>query len=509
MTTKKASYGIFGFFAVAAIVLVFFTTSNGINIISDSVTYLQTADNIVEGLGVKDYSGHELAPMIHFPPLYPLILSLFIKIGIDPLSGARVLNAITFAIIIFLVAHITYRASKSLWVAFFAGCFTLASSTAILIHSFVLTESSFIVFMLLCFISLVEYFQSRRFLLFFVSAMFAAFAVFDRYVGVTVVASCMLAILFWDNRETRERLRQFFLFGVFSMFPIGLWFIYNYLRVGAFTDRVFAFHPLTLDNILLFFATLSEWVMPYWHNVFTGIFIFVFIIVFLAKYISQRKKLFNKVSVSDFFYLRLIDVFTLFVICYFVFLCFSISFFDALTPLNYRMLAPLYFVLVIIFALVFFRSIRNFYFTFALGFFCLIGLVYSTNMAMFIYSEGLGFTSKYIVSSTVKDEILLIADEKVIYTNVPHMVYVLSSRLSYMLPQKKNPHAILLNEEYINDVEQMRESVQNGDAVILYILMPNFQDPRMQMLSLEEIEPMFGSNISTRVTDDVIVFYRE
>ena len=89
------------------------------------------------------------------------------------------------------------------------------------------------------------------------------------------------------------------------------------------------------------------------------------------------------------------------------------------------------------------------------------------------------------------------------------MVYVLSKRLSYMFPQKQNPHAIILNDEYKNEFDKMIRGIEQGNSYILYITMSDFYDPRMQMPTLDEIKSAFSSDIVERVTEDATVFYRE
>ena len=385
----------------------------------------------------------------------------------------------------------------------------LFSSTAVLIHSFVLTEPSFIVFALSSFIMLALYFKLNKFYLFFISALLASLSILDRYVGVSVIATGIMCILLWEKGIIIARIKKSFLFGVVSMFPISLWLIHNYLIAGTFTDRIFSFHLITLDNIFLFFITLSEWVVPYWHNIFIGILFLVFIITVLVVCIKQRTKLFKEATTTEVFYLRIIDILIIFIIFYLFFIFFSTSFFDALTPFNYRILAPVYFSIIIVLASIVPRFIKNIYFTVAISLLCLISIAYGTYIITIINSQGLGFTKESITSSSVGAEILSIPKESTIYTNVPHMVYVLSKRLSYMFPQKQNPHAIILNDEYKNEFDKMIRGIEQGNSYILYITMSDFYDPRMQMPTLDEIKSAFSSDIVERVTEDATVFYRE
>ena len=56
----------------------FATSTHGIGVRTDSVAYLWGAENLAKGLGLGRLNGlGELKPMTHWPPFYPLVLSLF------------------------------------------------------------------------------------------------------------------------------------------------------------------------------------------------------------------------------------------------------------------------------------------------------------------------------------------------------------------------------------------------------------------------------------------------
>ncbi|HET9297438.1 MAG TPA: hypothetical protein VFP18_11150 [Candidatus Binatia bacterium] len=50
-----------------------------------------------------------MAPVTHYAPLYPLVVSALGFAGIDPLEGVRWLNALLFAFNIMLAAWIVFR----------------------------------------------------------------------------------------------------------------------------------------------------------------------------------------------------------------------------------------------------------------------------------------------------------------------------------------------------------------------------------------------------------------
>jgi hypothetical protein len=74
------------------------TSSHGVGVRTDSVAYLWGAENLAKGLGLGRLNGlGELKPMTHWPPFYPLLLTLFELAGIPALAGARYLGAVLVA----------------------------------------------------------------------------------------------------------------------------------------------------------------------------------------------------------------------------------------------------------------------------------------------------------------------------------------------------------------------------------------------------------------------------
>ena len=75
----------------AAGVLLFLwgTFPNGIGIRTDSVAYLWSAESLARGIGLGTLDAFgKFKPLIHFPPLYPILLAVFEAFNIDGMTGA-------------------------------------------------------------------------------------------------------------------------------------------------------------------------------------------------------------------------------------------------------------------------------------------------------------------------------------------------------------------------------------------------------------------------------------
>jgi len=99
--------------AVIGMGSVLLATSVGMGVSSDSIVYVDSARHLADGEGyfTKADCGVK-APVIKWPPLFPMILSTFDILGIDPLLGARWLNAFLFGANILLVGVLIYNLTK-------------------------------------------------------------------------------------------------------------------------------------------------------------------------------------------------------------------------------------------------------------------------------------------------------------------------------------------------------------------------------------------------------------
>lgn len=142
--------------AVAGAGIARWCMSSGVGVSPDSVIYLSAADSLIAGDGLKPIAFHyspKVAggePLISFPPVYPLLLSLSSIINSDRLSGARWLHSLLFAANIFLVGLLVYLGTARSALATLVGILLLVSSASMLeIHTMAWSEPPFVLFILL------------------------------------------------------------------------------------------------------------------------------------------------------------------------------------------------------------------------------------------------------------------------------------------------------------------------------------------------------------------------
>ena len=162
VNTKKYA-AIVCFFGLAGIIFILFATSQSVGLSPDSAEYIGAARSLLSGKGFMYPGNGEWAPLVWYPPLFPAILAIPGLIGIDPLVGARWVNALFFGANIVAVGGILRVMSPAFyWPAIFASFLVLTSTEMYENHAMAWSEPAFIFFTLLGLAALVLYLESCR-----------------------------------------------------------------------------------------------------------------------------------------------------------------------------------------------------------------------------------------------------------------------------------------------------------------------------------------------------------
>ena len=232
--------------AVFAAALVLYATRAGSFLTPDSVTYSSMAHNIARGRGVVDFSG---TPTKIFPPGYPLLLALGLRMRVHIDAIARSINALSAFLCVLLSWRIIVRCVRTTRFRF--GALAMVATSAGLLdiyrHSWseapcaVLSLSSLLAFdaALRATLSLSgsgsntskglkTWVHARWFAL---GGLLAGAAVMVRYAAVGVVATelCVFLMLILMRRDGVERARAAHIAAFVvsaALFPV-IWLVRN------------------------------------------------------------------------------------------------------------------------------------------------------------------------------------------------------------------------------------------------------------------------------------------
>jgi hypothetical protein len=333
-------------------ILFFWATSPyGIGIRTDSVAYLWSARNLANGigLGTLDTFG-QFKPLNHFPPFYPILLAAFEVFKINGMVGALWIGAFCTALLIILSGVILTRlTNRSLWFPTFGVLIILIMQSFWATFLYAMTEPLYIICSLSGIICLDNYSTTskRRWLL--LSAILFGTSFLTRYIGISVIATGLLFLIFQKTKKLRQKLIEAVVLGSISITPMLIWLIRNKVLTGSETNRNLFYIPITAQEWKSTYETLMTWVAPLQANIKVNTILLILFLVslVLAYFILRGNENGEKPTTTKLSWLL-----SLYLVTYLIFLLFSRLWFDPTIPLyEDRILYPL---LISIIFLIFF-----------------------------------------------------------------------------------------------------------------------------------------------------------
>ncbi|RPH60676.1 MAG: phospholipid carrier-dependent glycosyltransferase [Chloroflexi bacterium] len=493
--------------SLAAALALWYATPAGLGLTNDSVAYIGGARSIMAGTGYSDiWLDSSLEPITHYPPLLSLTLSGLGLLGLDPLRGARLLNIFLFGANTFLVGLLGWRMTRSQPSAFLLALLFALNATFLRLHAYALSEPLFLFFSLLSFLFFDFSFNApaslriTRYSL-LVTGFLASLAFLTRYSGLALIATFAFA-LFLYQPDWRSRFTKIAQFLAGAVLPMSAWFIRNALVAESATNRTFQFHPIQAENLVPVFYNLSQFLMPVedwrralvksglinWILVFAGLSLLTWLVFQAYRLIFHRP-----VSLPG----NLPFTTSLYVFAYLGAILFSMSFFDASTKFQPRILAPLYVsgMLLLVGLLNFVHGthgkVRIFSFDFSVFLrlirvpiillIAILALGLSTfdfrlTLAELRDSAGLGYGSWKWRDSIVMADLKNLSADTAIYTNTPPAVYLVTGRASRVIPTTLDPVDNLPRNDYEQNLAQMRADLLAGRAVLALFDTSNIEE---------------------------------
>ncbi len=485
--------------AALAVFIVWLATRFGIGVTPDSTVYIDAARNLLDGRSLVALTGSgEFKLLTHYPPLYPAVLALLTRAGLSPggfsiESVARMLNSFLFGANVLLVGiAIRSYVRDSYWLPVLGALLMLTAPDIVGIHTLALTEGLFIFLSLSGLVSLSRFIETKRRAWLIAAAGMMALAFLTRYVGVTLVFTGVLILLFVNGRSLRRRCFDALSFGLITCAPMGLWAIRNMRAGGGVSDREFVFHPAGLRQIVVGFSTVSSWLLL--GKVRADVRVIVFVVEvaavsLFAIYLLRRrganapvkKNDPGKAATGETLRVRrcsapLPIIFLVFVVIYAAFLIFTASFVDADTVLDDRALVPVHVAAIVLLsglawrAFKAFREMRPIRLTFValaivfLGSYSIRGAMWFTHTRQ----DGQGYASRAWRESETIATINNLPAGVSIFSNGYDAIYYLTNRPAIYLPEKVKHGTGRVNENYEAEVERMGQALQERGGRLVY-----------------------------------------
>ncbi len=494
-----------------------YATTSGVGLSPDSVTYLTAGNNIISGHGFTMLRPDgSYVPLTHFAPFYSISVSLSRFFGVSPLIAARWIGAISFGFLIFSIGFVLAGFFKSdpgvsIWFPIFAALFALVSVTLIEIYVMAWSETIFLLIALWCVVLLGKYLDQGSLLAFIFSGLLTGLAIFTRYAGAAVLATAVIGILFLRAMGLGKKLVFCIIYGIISVIPMLFWVIIDLNNTQTTPIREIAFHPLNLGHLQQALTTLSSWLLIPERT--SGIIKLGSLLVILMEFlyfVYLRRSMLRHDSEIEIIkpIPSAIKLMLIFQLVYLPFLAISISFLDANTPLDSRILSPIY---LFGFILVFYITGQLFSMNRKLSLVTvgvsLIGLIlfagYILDDISFIqksHNEGIGFNSRIWQQSSILAEFEKLPAPGIIYSNVPEAIYVQTGDIAFGLPKKYDSVLQRPNQEYSHELNDVYDRLKSTNGVLVYFNQVN----RANLATENEIANIFPVQVVDQTGDGTI-----
>jgi 4-amino-4-deoxy-L-arabinose transferase-like glycosyltransferase len=483
--------------SVTGVLLVLRATPQGLGLSDDSIAYIAGARSMVAGDGYREAWLASNQPVTHFPPSFPTVLAFFGLFGIDPLHAVRWVNALLFGLNAALLGILGWRMTPSLTAGLVLAALFVTSGEMFQIHAAAMSEPLFIFLSLLSFWMFDLYFErlpspsakwggSEGWLWLIACGTFVGMAYLTRYAGLALVATFVLA-LFILHKTWR---RRFVSIGIFleSVLPWFLtWAIRNWLVAGNTTNRTFAWHPLTSENIRTglrvfsgFFIPIEAWRQAIFRQpviievMIVLVFgpILVWVIATAWKHLSKSQPLASSPTPTGKGDPELKEVISfttgLYIFAYLAAIVASMLMFDAATKFKLRILAPVLVSLIILLVAggVWARNKRRDVVIVATVLLLGLSIYKQLNTISTWASSELGYASFQWYDSKAMTFLRELPKNVMIYTNEPGAVYLYTGRGGYVLPDRVDSATMEVHTNFETGVATMQAEINQGKAVL-------------------------------------------
>jgi hypothetical protein len=447
---------------ILSCILLIIINQNNLGVSPDSVTYIETAENITNGKGYVSYGKH----VTHWPPVYSILLGFTSKIiGLSVLEAGKYLH-----IVFFLLFGITFKlildeigfneAVKSFLLLI------LLVSRPLTVSLQFWSELPCLLFIALTFLFYLKWKKKHKNSILLIAGTFSIFALMTRYAAVGLLGGLFLNIILTKNRTFRDKISDTLFYITPLLLGIGCWLYYTYLNSVPAANRSLVVHIISVDEILNSVKTFRSWFISgkFWKIIFSVFSLIASYFVYqnksvLKHYMRPAKS--NIVSI------------VIMVLSYLLFLFLSISLFDAATPLNNRilsLLAPFIYLLlgyflnfialnsskwmsITLMVLIFFSSINS-----------------SKSIWVNHYKNGVGYTSKAFSHYFKLMNVYIVPFEGETYTNAVEFLRFASPNYLNLksLPRNIYPVTKRINDNYTDEVAEMQTRVSQNKAQVAY-----------------------------------------
>lgn len=450
---------------MAGALTVLLVTLDGPYVSPDAVSYIGTARGLAAGDGFTAPPG--TPPVGHFAPLFPAVLGALDVVGIDPLDGARWLNAALLGATVLAVGLVLRRVTGDWWPGVAGAVLVVGAADVLAYHSAALSEPMFALLALLALVALARYVEERRVVVLGASTALTALALLTRYVGVALVVAGAVALVVYGARRMWHGLLEAAVFSFAAVVPVGAWVLWARGAHGAGSEGDVVFHSFGAHYVERGAANVLEWIgpgWPWWLALGAAAGALGLLVWALRSSPTDSARAPRR---------PLPAVCAIFAGGYVVVLLLDRLLLDASALLDRRLLLPLHLVAIVgLLALVRPRSWRDPARMATAALVSLLVLVQWGDavgwVADAVDNGRAGYGAPAWRNSTVLASVTRLSPDVTVYTNGPDAIWFVTGRATTMLPARKDYLTGEPNPRYGAELAEMASQLRAGRGAVVY-----------------------------------------
>jgi 4-amino-4-deoxy-L-arabinose transferase-like glycosyltransferase len=466
---------------ICGVAVLLFATAAGIGVSPDSVAYIGAARGLLAGLGLGSPAPNGgFRPLLFYAPLFPTLLAAIGVFGIDPLDAARYLNSALFGVNIFLSGVLIGRDTGSRSTAIVGSTLLLLSVPMLKIHSMAWSEPTFIFFSLLALLWLSRYVERGGTGWVIAAAAAVGLADLSRYAGLFLIPTGIGVVVSMGGRRSfRKTLRDCGMFAVISGLISSVSFVRNWIVGGTPSGHPPAVHLIGTAQFQRGLNTLGRWL---WVDAQPGTQVLAALAIgacaLLVRNVVHAKQPGSGPTQFGMRSSRSSEVARtalLIIIAYGLFLLIVISFFDATTLFDDRLLSPMFAWAVIAGVCGAHRLAAKSLGGMVRALVAIVGMWFAAAQlsqgvpwAIEVHRHGQEYASTAWRGSEILARVRALPPTTRIVSNGDDAIYLLTDRLADRLPERRSLATTEANDRYASELARMLTQLTESHGVIVY-----------------------------------------
>ena len=453
-------------FAVCAAAVLYYSLPWGIGVSPDSVAYLKSASLFATDARLEHLPSR-------WPPGYPLFLALLICIvpnmAVAALLGQVMLFALNITTFTLVVFHsLQAQGASQYWIAALAGVLFACYPAVVLVHQHALSEALFIFCLLsslgMCLWCLKN--QQSKFLP-LLAAMSVGCLSIVRYAGLPFIP-LVTALIFFGAKTARQsctwRIKAALTFATTAALPLLCWLTLNTLQRGQTTSRSLAYHPAGLTHAKQLWQSVNAWFAVPGPAPLT---VLVMLCIITATFRTA-----TALPMEDWRRPLVLGL-PFAALAYVVFILIAISFVDAHTPLDQRILLPAW-ILLSIAALISLQAslLSRATYTVLLSAILLVlcsNALSTAQQISYTRLHGLGYHTPVAATSVFPGIVQQALPTRKLYSNASDYLFLHTGREVENLPRIYDANTREPNPLFLYEMASLLAEIENDTAAIVHL----------------------------------------